>query len=303
MTQIAQTMNRPFLQGEELNSFREAQLPVDRALRSRFGTSDTEELKRQGISSVMVLTAIVEEFSKLDRAVGGAGNALDNLQDAIKMAGVGIGSGLGILGTGIAAVTTSVEELTDSGVMKLFGQELSRMTQEIAAAFSGAGGGRGLTDVILEFGGAMVDVAQIISTLTKWLAFIPGMGVGRSILGGLAGGAGAVCVRIARAKMILAGAVAGSGIGEETVSAAGTPTPVQAKMIRVQEEIARNTAELVRFEQQAFGGGNLLAMGINAADANRFNGDGRTGGTTRAKSMLIDAVEAMIATQLARAAR
>lgn len=310
MRQIAQTLNRPFLQGEELNSFREAQLPVDRVLRGRFGTSDTEELKRLGISSTMVLTAIVEEFSKMERVAGGFNNALENLQDGAKSAIAEIGKGIApSVMSVVDTIGNAFGELTDSGVLKRFGDTLGQIGNEVGAAFKAAGGGMSLSEALIEFGAAVVDVAAILGGISKFIApvarLVPGLSAIVSTLDALSGGAGADFREQALASMRFSGSQAGSGpgVGEEIASLASQPNPVQERQLNAQEQIARNTAELVRFEQQALGGGNLLAMGINAADANRFNGDGRTGGTTRAKSMLIDAVEAMIATQLARATR
>lgn len=306
MRQVAQTLNRPFLQGEELNTFREAQLPVDRALRSRFGTSDTEELKRQGVTSVMVLTAIVEEFSKMERVQGGFSNAMENLTDTINTSLAQIGAGLapGVMSI-VDQIGTAFGDLTDSGVLKLFGDEISRAGKTVVSALEAGAGGKGLAEVIIELGAAVIDVATILGNAAPYivagLQSLPGVGGLIPGLDTLSGGAGGRFKAEALAALARSGtAASGASLDQFTNSVTGTPTtnPVQQRQLAAMEAVQRNTAELVRFEQSALGGGDLLRRGISVSDANRFNAG--KGSSSNARDNLVSAIEALIAQNVAR---
>jgi tape measure domain-containing protein len=306
MRQIAQTLNRPFLQGEELNSFREAQLPVDQVLRGRFGTSDTEELKRQGVSSMMVLTAIVEEFSRMERVAGGFTNSLDNLKDSVNTSLAEIGKGLapGVMQI-VGTIESSFSELTDSGVLALFGQTLAQIGNEVGTAFQSGAGGISLSEALIDFGASLIDVAAILGGIGKAFAAvaqaIPILGELSTILGAFSGGAGAEFKASALAAL---GRTRTGGSGgsldqfTNSVTSAPQTNPVQQRQLAAQEAIARNTAELVRFEQSAFGGGDILRRGISMSDAKGFNSGGGRG--SNAKQNFYDAIDAMIAQQVAR---
>jgi tape measure domain-containing protein len=306
MRQVAQTLNRPFLQGEELNSFREAGLPVDKALRSRFGTSDTEQLQKNGVSSMMVLTAIVEEFSKLERVSGGFSNALDNLTDTVNTALAAIGSGLvPVIMAASESVSTAFGELTDSGVLKLFGETMAKIGNDVGQAFSAAGGGVTVAEALIEFGAVVIDVASLMGQVSaKLAAIVNAIPVVNSLIPGLeflSGGAGMEFRTNALAAL---GRIQSGGSGASLdqftngITSAGATNPVQQRQLMAQEQIARNTAELVRFEQTALGGGELLRRGISVSDANRYNSGGAASGDVR--SSLYNLINAMIAQNVAR---
>jgi tape measure domain-containing protein len=77
---------QPFLQGDELRQFTEAGLPAHRIVSEAFGTSDTEQLKKRGITAQQVLLALLAAMEAMPRAGESAKNTFDNLGDAIDYA-------------------------------------------------------------------------------------------------------------------------------------------------------------------------------------------------------------------------
>ena len=116
MLAIQQIAMKEFLQGEELLQLMEAGIPVQGLMRDRFGTTDTEQLKKRGVTSAMVLVALNEELAKLPKAAGGAQNTLDNLSDSIKFAFINAGSGLASVQGPLDKFSESISSLTDANV-------------------------------------------------------------------------------------------------------------------------------------------------------------------------------------------
>lgn len=301
---VSQSLNAPFLQGDEMRQFRENRLPVDAALKAKFGTSDSEQLMRQGVTSAMAIQAIVDEFSKMPRVAGGLTTAFENLTDTINISLAEVGKGLA---PGVMAIVDQISgafsELTDSGVLDLFGRNLARVGNEVSAAFSNAQGGRSLAEIFIDVGAAAIDLTTVLGNIaTGFLSVasaIPGLNGIAPLLNALSGGAGAQFKAEALAALAQGGINSPLDVGAWAKPTIDMPptNPVQQRQLMAQEAIARNTAELVRFEQTALGGGQLLARGISISDANRFN---RGGSSSDAKSNLVSAIEALIAQNVAR---
>lgn len=120
MGQIAQ---KPFLQGEELMQLTEAGIPAYKIIKELFNTSDTEELKRNGISSMQVLQAISAALAKMPRVGGGAKNAFENLSDSWEQFQISAGKGVNVaLVPFINDISTEIEEMTKSGELETFGE-------------------------------------------------------------------------------------------------------------------------------------------------------------------------------------
>jgi tape measure domain-containing protein len=303
MQAVAQSLNSPFLQGDEMRQFRENRLPVDAALKSRFGTSDSEQLSKQGVTSAMAIQAIVEEFSKMPRVAGGLTTALENMTDTVNMSLAEIGKGLapGVMRI-VDDISLSFAKLTDSGVLDLFGRNLSRVGNEVSGAFTNAGGGKSLAEIMIDVGAAAIDLFTILGTIATGFISVAGsipiLGKLMPIMSALSGGAGATFKAEAMALLAQGGVNKPIDVGEWS-KVADTPNPVQQRQLMAQEQIARNTAELVRFEQTALGGGELLRRGISVSDANRYNsGGGAASGDVR--SSLYNLINAMIAQNVAR---
>jgi tape measure domain-containing protein len=306
MQAVAQSLNSPFLQGDEMRQFRENRLPVDAALRSRFGTSDSEQLSKQGVTSAMAIQAIVEEFSKMERVQGGLTNSFENLTDTVNIALAAIGQGFAPAVMSIVnSLSTAFSELTDSGVLKLFGETLAKIGNEVGQAFTAAGGGISVSEALIEFGAVVIDVASLMGQVSaKLAAIVNAIPVVNSLIPGLeflSGGAGMEFRTNALAAL---GRIQSGGSGASLdqftngITSAGATNPVQQRQLMAQEQIARNTEQLVRFEQTALGGGELLRRGISVSDANRYNSGG--GSSSNAESNLVGAIKAMIAQNVAR---
>lgn len=152
---ISQIAGQRYLQGDELRQLTEAGVPASRIIRERFGTSDTEQLKKQGITSERILTELLDELEKMPRVAGGAKNSIENLQDAINFAFITTG----------AAIASS--GLTD--FLTEFGNEVQKLTEAgffdgLAAAFEGIGG-KSITAK-----GAVVAMAASLQTATFMVA-------------------------------------------------------------------------------------------------------------------------------------
>jgi hypothetical protein len=289
-----------------MRQFRENRLPVDAALKARFGTSDTEDLAKRGVTSAMAIQAIVEEFSKLERVQGGLTNSFENLTDTVNTALASIGQGFAPAVMSIVdSIGTAFGELTDSGVLKMFGETLAKIGNEVGQAFTAAGGGISVAEALIEFGAIVIDVASLMGQVSAKLArIVNAIPVANALIPGLeflSGGAGMEFRTNALAALGRT-RTGGSGASLDqftnSVTSAPQTNPVQQRQLAAQEAIARNTAELVRFEQSAFGGGDILRRGISMSDAKGFNSGGGRG--SNAKQNFYDAIDAMIAQQVAR---
>lgn len=153
MLAAVQMNMKPFLQGEELLQLMEAGIPGARIVKDRFGTADTEQLKRQGVSSEQVLRGIVEELQKLPRVGGGAQNTLDELNTAVQMAAVQIGGALApVLIPFLDGMTSAIEKAEEAGLFAL-------AVESVSSVFGSA------TDSANEYYDALIEVGAIGVTL------------------------------------------------------------------------------------------------------------------------------------------
>lgn len=160
-TQIA---NKQFLQGDELLQLMEAGINVNQPLKAAFGTSDTEELKKRGITSKMVLESLVKAFEKLPAVAGGAQNAFDNLSDAMNFAKIAVGGEfLKAFAPTIDALSSALEKLTANGAFKV-------MAESVASSFEAmVGGAENLEE-------NMTKAAAGVMTFNQYMAgFIEGL--------------------------------------------------------------------------------------------------------------------------------
>lgn len=150
-----QIATKPFLQGEELLQLTEAGLPAYKMVKDIFGTSDTEDLKRRGVSATQVLVALTEAMEKMPRVAGGARNSFDNLSDAIDQAWVSIGTGINAGGFAkfMDDLAKSITKLTSTGVLESLGDNLYQMFANLTNASS--------ADGVLEFFFESLDRASL----------------------------------------------------------------------------------------------------------------------------------------------
>lgn len=160
-TQIA---NKQYLQGDELLQLMEAGINVNQPLKAAYGTADTEELKKKGITSKMVLETLVKAFEKLPAVAGGAQNAFDNLSDAMQFAKVAVGGEfLKAFTPTIDSLSTALEKLTANGTF-------AAMAESVATSFDVMIGG---TDNLES---TMTTAAAGVMTFNQYMAgFIEGL--------------------------------------------------------------------------------------------------------------------------------
>lgn len=181
---VSQIAGQRFLQGDELRQLTEAGIPAARLVRERFGTSDTEQLKRQGVTSEQVLTALLDDLERMPRVAGGAKNSIENLQDALNFAFVTTGAAIASSGLTdfLNEFGNEIQNLSDSGffdgIVAMFtsieGPSLSARDAVIGLAAA--------LDVVASVGGS---VAQFFTELMDVFGPIVKLAVGSSLLGGM----------------------------------------------------------------------------------------------------------------------
>ena len=80
LTQIA---SKGKISAEEINQLGERIFEIRPALEAAFGTANSEELQKLGISSEEFIARTVEQFSKLQRVNGGLANSFENFRDSV----------------------------------------------------------------------------------------------------------------------------------------------------------------------------------------------------------------------------
>lgn len=91
LTQIA---SKGKVMGQDIMQIQERVPQIRQAMLGAFGTADTEQLQRMGITANEFIDKIVAQLSKLPQVTGGAANSLENLGDKIKLTFLPIGQGL-----------------------------------------------------------------------------------------------------------------------------------------------------------------------------------------------------------------
>lgn len=79
---------------EEVNQINERLPQIRVAMKNAFGTSDTEELQKMGVTAEQFIEGVTTQLAKLPRAVGGISNSFDNAKAATVEALAGIGKSL-----------------------------------------------------------------------------------------------------------------------------------------------------------------------------------------------------------------
>lgn len=83
LTQIA---SKGKISAEEINQLNERIFEIRPALEAAFGTSNSEELQKLGISSEEFIAKVTQEFAKLERVNGGLANSFENFRDSAAQA-------------------------------------------------------------------------------------------------------------------------------------------------------------------------------------------------------------------------
>lgn len=88
LTQIA---SKGKISAEEINQLSERIFEIRPALQAAFGTADSEQLQKLGISAEEFIARTTEELAKLERVNGGLANSFENFRDSARQALTDIG--------------------------------------------------------------------------------------------------------------------------------------------------------------------------------------------------------------------
>lgn len=173
---LTQIVSKGKVSAEEINQIAERVPQIRRVLKDAFGTADTEQLQKMGISVENFVETVIGEFSKGQRATGGLRNSMETLMDSWNATVVAFGEPFAAELIPQLAVLQHYLEVNESGFRKigqtvgLFAAALSEMlktTTAVGGGLAAMASGEGFTD---EFHRQMEDMekaAQATAAATK----------------------------------------------------------------------------------------------------------------------------------------
>jgi len=184
LTQIA---NRPVLHGDGRNQLQDANINAYQPIKAAFGTSDTEELKKRGITSKMVIEALIRSFEKLPQAAGGMKNEIENLASSFKFAKIEFGKGLfDSANPVLGGLSKLLDKATESGVLTTMAASLTGIFDALT---DGVGGMKtafiGGVAAVMTFNQLMEGLVSVIRKVVGVVAPIAGWLLGNGF-GGMA---------------------------------------------------------------------------------------------------------------------
>jgi tape measure domain-containing protein len=84
ITALVQVASKGKISAEEINQLNERIFEIRPALKKAFGTADSEELQKLGISSEEFIARTTKAFAELEQVQGGLGNSFENAQISIR---------------------------------------------------------------------------------------------------------------------------------------------------------------------------------------------------------------------------
>jgi tape measure domain-containing protein len=81
---LTQMVSKGKVVAQDINQIQERVPQIRQAMKAAFGTADTEELQKQGISSEIFVNGIIAQLEKLPTVTGGVRNDFENLTDTIQ---------------------------------------------------------------------------------------------------------------------------------------------------------------------------------------------------------------------------
>jgi len=117
ITAIGQISSKGKVFAEEINQIAERLPQIRTLMKQAFGTSNTEDIQKLGLSSQEFTAAIVEQLEKLPKATGGIKNAFDNMRDSVNQSlatvGFAINDAFDVTGT-LASFSNVISSLANS---------------------------------------------------------------------------------------------------------------------------------------------------------------------------------------------
>lgn len=287
----------PTLRGQDVMQLAQARLPVYNALKSAFGTGDTAELDKMGVSSADALKAINAELAKLPKVAGGAKNTFENLTDALNYGMVQIGQGInaGIMPY-VMDFIGAIEKVSEDGSLKDFGSALAETFTTVLDSISGSGATA--QEVIDDAMRGMLTLSyasrNFIMQLGNLWEIFKALVPGADIIGGK-GVSGISPLEEAnftmdaivkgRADRKLAAEIRGKkgdGLTDPEVETPATEAPA-VKFLREIEKHTKTMAD--RIEDALLGGGVATDAAFNVRNIGAWSG---ASGGNRAEKMIIE---------------
>ena len=167
---LTQLNNKSSGFGQDLRQLTE-QLPQLRgALTSAFGTADSEEIAKLGVTGKQVVQLLTKEFSGLPKVAGGINNAFENASDSAKIALADLGKAINEAFNVEGLINTLSDALTEA--VTAF-KELSPAAQKTILGLAGVAAGIGPVLIGLGALSKVVTVAAagmgVLSTATLFI--------------------------------------------------------------------------------------------------------------------------------------
>ena len=211
MEQVVQMMGKGKLEGQDLRVILESFPSFAKYLKEAFGTINTEELAKQGISAIDVMTRLNEVMEKAPHFAGGAQAAQENFTQSLQLFYAALGKDI------LPKVTEFLNKLT--ALMDKFGQLDDSTKKTIGTAVVGGIGLLGVASAV----GAITTALNLLG-MSSGLKALTSVGVGVATAGkgvataGAAAGMGivpALGIAIATATITIgAGYLLGKGLAD-----------------------------------------------------------------------------------------
>ena len=187
ITALTQIASKGKVSAEEINQLNERIPQIRVAMKAAFGTSDTMELDKLGISSEKFIEGIIKEFEKLPPVMGGFNIAVENLQDTWNAFLAGEGAKVlqwatqfvtaleGIISNTLPKIIEKIEEFTTflkenpAAIYMIAGAIMGALLPALGAAIYAFGVMMGLLLPWIALGAAIGLVIYGIVTAVTWL--------------------------------------------------------------------------------------------------------------------------------------
>lgn len=306
MAQIASKAN---VSQEEILQLTEAGVNAGKALKDAFGTADTEQLKRMGVTSQMALAAIVASFEALPDKAGGAQNAFDNLSDAIDFATIAIGGAFNaaLLGQ-INDFANNIGELTDRGVFKGAAEMVANSFAEMTGSLGGTretilkvtAGFVVFNEYLIGLFNSIIGIANRLKNLLPpplrgFADYSPAAGFSfgerfDQILSELRllDQAGKIQLEKQAKQDKITEAQDKAKESQDTLTGIKSKNPVLDDLVKSSKRTADNTEKIANIQDQVLGGGSLGSRGLSRQEISDISTGRPASGTREIKTILVE---------------
>lgn len=153
---LSQIASKGKVFAEEINQLAERIPQIRVAMKDAFGTSDTQQIQKMGISAEEFIARMTAALAKIPKMTGGAKNTLENFQDSVKIAMATAGKSIDKYFTpAIDKLSLFLEGLESSGIVK-------ELTDQFSKLFGG-----GKDDMFVTVVATVLGVLQELPTMIR----------------------------------------------------------------------------------------------------------------------------------------